>query len=77
MSFNSATATAAALTRWAFEPDRASATQAARDGRRRRYLDRVDPDRTLPEAERERRADMLIRADMIRLAQRRRRPRPA
>jgi hypothetical protein len=54
--------------RWAFEPDRIAATQPMRDARRAKYLERVDPDGLLPEPERQRRADSLLRADMRRLA---------
>jgi hypothetical protein len=36
----------------------------------RRFLDEVDPDRTLPEAERERRADMARRGYFTQLAYR-------
>jgi hypothetical protein len=72
MTYSTSTGRAAALTRWALEPDRARATQAARDGRRRRYADRVDPDRAMTDLERDRRIDALVRADMITLAARRR-----
>lgn len=43
-------------------------TRAARKGFRRRFLDLVDPDRELPEAERDRRATAAMRAHMTRLA---------
>jgi len=43
-------------------------TQPARDGRRQKYLTLADPDGVLDQAERERRADLLLRADMKRLA---------
>jgi len=56
----------AASVRWAHEPDRAAATKAARDARFQRYLDQIDP--SLPEVERVRRAELLRRADMQRLA---------
>lgn len=72
MSFTAATGRAAALRRWAYEPDRAVATQAAYAARMRRYFDKVDPDRVLSTAEREYRARALQRSDMILLAQRRR-----
>lgn len=55
-------------TRWAHEPDRIAATEPMRRARKNKYLDKVDPDRLLPEAERERRAESLMRADMRRLA---------
>lgn len=52
--------------RWALLPkaERAKATQAARDGRWRRYLERVDPEGKLPEEERNALARQLRRADM-------------
>jgi hypothetical protein len=43
-------------------------TAAAREARWRRYLEAVDPEGTLPPAERQRRAEALRRADMARLA---------
>ncbi len=43
-------------------------TRSAREGFWRRFLDEVDPDRTLPEAERERRARAALKAHMTRLA---------
>jgi hypothetical protein len=43
-------------------------TQAARDTFNRRFEDQVDPDRTLPEAERLRRAASARRAHMARLS---------
>jgi hypothetical protein len=58
----------AAATRWAREGDRRQATQAARDGRWQRYLDQVDPDGVLPEAERARRAELAQQAAMLRMA---------
>ena len=42
--------------RWANEPDRTAATQPARDGMARKFLDQVDPDRKLDPAERAKRA---------------------
>jgi hypothetical protein len=71
MTFTRQSARAAALTRWALEPDRVAATQAARDGRRAQYARRVDPFNRLPLRDRESRIDALIRADMIRMAERR------
>lgn len=71
MTFDTAAARAAALTRWALEPDRSAATKAARDGRRARYAQRVDPLGRLSVRERESRIDALIRADMILMARRR------
>ena len=43
-------------------------TRAARRGFMRRFLDEVDPDRVLPEAERERRARAALRGYMTKLA---------
>jgi len=48
----------------------AAVSQPARDARMKGYLDKVDPDRKLPEAERAARAHALLRADMKRLADR-------
>jgi hypothetical protein len=63
-------ASAAALERWAREPDPVAATQAARDGRWQRYLDKA---RQLAlsgasDEDIERRADRLRRADLHRMA---------
>lgn len=58
----------ASNTRWAKEPDRRAATQAARDAQLRRLEDEVDPDRVLDAAERERRVANLRSAQMTRLA---------
>lgn len=57
-----------AHTRWAREEDRSAATQPARDGMRRKFEDEVDPDRVLPVAERERRAESARRAFYQRIA---------
>jgi hypothetical protein len=57
----------AALVRWSQE-DPQSGTQAARDGFHQRFLDAVDPDGTLPPAERERRAQAALKAHMAQLA---------
>jgi hypothetical protein len=46
----------------------AGSTDAARAGWRRRFEDQVDPDRALPPAERERRAEHAIKAHMQALA---------
>jgi hypothetical protein len=43
-------------------------TQAAREAFNRRFIDEVDPQRTLPEAERERRATSARKAHFARLA---------
>jgi hypothetical protein len=47
----------AAYARWAAEPDPKPATAPTRAARDRQFIDLVDPDRVLPEAERSRRAD--------------------
>lgn len=41
---------------------------AARAGFREKFYDQVDPDRTLPEAEREKRASAALRSHMMMLA---------
>lgn len=46
--------------------DGKAVTAAANAANRKRYLDQVDPDRILPEAERERRATAAFRADQAR-----------
>lgn len=61
-------ASIAANTRWAHEPDRSAATRPARDAFDRRFLDEVDPERTLDPAERERRAGNARKAYFHRLA---------
>lgn len=66
----------AALTRWSKQDSR-EGTQAARDGRRAARARRIDPDGTLPAAERERRIDCEIRAEMARIGRLPRRPAPA
>ena len=52
--------------RWSRIPraERSTHTQAARDALWRKYLDQVDPDGTLPEAEREALARQGRRADL-------------
>lgn len=57
----------AAFTRWAGEDPRPQ-MQKAREGFERRFLDEVDPNRVLPEAERNRRAAAARRAHFARLA---------
>ena len=42
--------------RWANEPDRTAATQPARDGLHKKFLDQVDPQRKLDPQERAKRA---------------------
>ncbi len=61
-------ASAAQLRRWAHEPDLRAATEAMREGRRRKLENEVDPERRLPEHERARRADQLQRAHMREIA---------
>jgi hypothetical protein len=58
----------AAHARWAKEPDRSAATQAARDGLARKFEDQVDPDRVLTAEERAMRAESARRAHFQRLA---------
>lgn len=72
--FNARTGEAAALERWALtpRPARAAATSAARDAVWRGYERRVDPDSTLDEGERYRRASALQRAHMLRMVEARR-----
>lgn len=61
-------ASIAANTRWAHEPDRSAATRPARAAFERRFEDEVDPARTLPIVERQRRAANAKRAYFHRLA---------
>lgn len=58
----------AAAERWGRTQDRAAATAPARAGLRAKFLREADPDGTLPEAERERRADHLFTAHMLRMS---------
>jgi hypothetical protein len=58
---------AAALERWSKE-DGVAGTAKARQTFRDRFVDQVDPDRLLPEAERLRRAQCARRAFYVRLA---------
>jgi hypothetical protein len=58
----------AALTRWAYEPDRAKATRPALNGMLAKFERQVDPDGTLPPEERQTRAEALRRAHMRSLA---------
>jgi hypothetical protein len=70
MSTRAGAASVAANERWAAEPDPIAATQAARDGRWRRYLERaaeLAPEGASRE-DIERRAERLRRADMQRMA---------
>jgi len=56
-------------------PERAAQTAKARATMWQRYLDQVDPEGTLPEAEREARARQARRADMRRMSLKRSRNR--
>lgn len=53
---------------WAQTADRAARTAPARAAALRRFEDQVDPDRSLPAEERQRRAESARRAHMARLA---------
>lgn len=68
--YDSSSGQVAALRRWAREPDPAASTAPARRAFLRRFEDEIDPDRTMPAAERETRARRLMRAHMIELASR-------
>ena len=57
----------AANTRWSREDGKANAVRA-QAGLLAKFVDQVDPDRVLPEAERQRRAEAARRAHMQRLA---------
>lgn len=57
----------AASERWSKEDPR-EGTKPARAAYMRRFVDQVDPDRILPEAERGRRAQAALRAHMARMA---------
>jgi hypothetical protein len=57
----------AALTRWSREDPAANAARG-QAGLMARFVDQVDPDRALPEAERQRRAEAARRAHMAQLA---------
>ena len=58
----------AAHTSWANTPDRTKRTAAGRAAAMDRFYDAVDPDRVLPAAERERRAESARKAHFSRLA---------
>jgi hypothetical protein len=60
-------AQAAAYERWSKEDPR-EGTKPARAAYIRRFVDQVDPDRILPEPERERRAQAALKAHMARMA---------
>jgi hypothetical protein len=53
---------------WARTPDRAARTRKAREAFLRRFEDQVDPDRTLPPAERAIRAEHARKAHFQRMA---------
>jgi hypothetical protein len=57
----------AAYAKWS-RYDPVEGTRAARDAQHERYVDEVDPDRVLPEAERQRRAVAARKAYMAKLA---------
>jgi hypothetical protein len=57
----------AAYERWSKEDPR-EGTKPARAAFKRRFLDQVDPERVLPELERERRAQAALKAHMVRMA---------
>jgi hypothetical protein len=59
--------TLAAHESWAQTPDRSARTAAARSAFDKRFLDQVDPDRVLPEDERNRRAASARKAYFARL----------
>lgn len=69
LAISSAAARAAARKRWAAVRDTRKATQAARDAAAARFLSLVDPDGTLPDAEREQRAEQARYAHMLRMTQ--------
>ena len=56
------------LTRWAQEPDRKAAMKPARAAFENRFERQVDPNNELDPAERAKRAEMLFKAHMRRLA---------
>ncbi len=58
----------AAHASWARTPDASARTAPARHRFDERFLDEVDPDRTLPEVERQRRAASAKKAYFARLA---------
>ena len=53
---------------WANTEDRSARTASAREAFHKRFEDQVDPDRTLPPAERRRRAEHARKAYFARLA---------
>lgn len=58
----------AANSRWAMTDDRAAAMAPARAGMQKKFEDQVDPDRTLPAAERARRVESARKAHYQRMA---------
>ena len=61
----------AAHLRWAKEADRSAALAPANAGFRAKFLKEADPDGVLPEPDRRRRADSLMKAYFARLARER------
>ena len=58
----------AAYSKWAKVADRHEAMRPLWEGRWRRYLEQVDPDGTLPEEERVKRAEAARKADLYRMS---------
>lgn len=58
----------ASYARWAGPADPRKATEPARKGFMARFERQVDPDKTLPPEERQRRAEAAMRSHMARLA---------
>ena len=56
-----------AAIQWSRETDRTARTEPARRGLRAKFAREVDPDGTLPEAEREFRIEQRFRAHMLRM----------
>lgn len=69
MPFTPTGARAAVLSSWANTTDPSERTRPARRKFDERFVDQVDPDRTLPEADRERRAAAARRAYFLNLAE--------
>jgi len=57
----------AAYVQWSKTPDRVARTQAARDGFMRKFEDEVDPERRLPEEQRQKMAEAARRAFYVRM----------
>lgn len=58
----------AAAERWGRCSDRSAATTPAREGRRTKIAQEIDPEGVLPPAELERRVDSLMHAHMLRMS---------